>query len=83
MPSLRTHSHLADIQEQELQDGTLTASAKQSKHVPAIQLSSNSGVSFIEIVPTPPQQVHPASEALQKTFCCLQGYATVMKPSNL
>ena len=47
-PSLRTHRHLADIQEQELQDWTLKALAKQSKHVPAIQPSSNSGVSFIE-----------------------------------
>lgn len=49
MPSLRTHSHLAEIQGQELQGRTPEALAKQSKHVPAIQPSSNSGVSFIGI----------------------------------
>lgn len=48
MPSLRTHSHLADIQEQDLQDWTLKALAKKSKHIPAIQPSSNSGVRFTE-----------------------------------
>lgn len=51
MPSLRTHSRLADSQEQELQDRTLKASAKQSKHIPAVQLSSNSRVSFIKSYP--------------------------------
>lgn len=48
MTSPGTHSHLADIQEQDLQDWTLKALAKQSKLVPAIQPSSNSGVSFME-----------------------------------
>lgn len=41
---VQIHSHLADIQENKLQDQILKAWAKQSRS--AIQLSSNSGVNF-------------------------------------